>query len=122
MSKKGEYGVNNQHWEPTVWTKKAADRSDKRMEAHAKSGGGKNTISATDVNMRKLDETEKTKHDTVPLEIRTQIQRKRAELGWSQQQLAQRLNLKKTVINEIESGKHIMNKQLLSRVKRVLKL
>ena len=38
----------------------------------------------------------------------------------TQQDLANRLNVKKNIINDLESGKMILNKAFVSKVKRVL--
>jgi len=44
----------------------------------------------------------------------------RVEKGWNQEQLAQRLNMPKKTITDIESGKEKYNGPLVSKLKRVL--
>ena len=70
---------------------------------------------------RKLDEsTDGQKHNKVPFETSKAIIAARCQKKYSQDQLAKLLNIKKQVIVEYETGKAILNKQLLSRIKKVL--
>jgi ribosome-binding protein aMBF1 (putative translation factor) len=70
---------------------------------------------------RKLDEsTDAQKHNKISLETSKAIIAARCKKKYSQDQLAKLLNIKKQVIVEYETGKAILNKQLLSRIKKVL--
>ena len=40
--------------------------------------------------------------------------------GWKQQQLAQALNVRQTVINQYESGKAVPNPALIAKINRIL--
>ena len=72
---------------------------------------------------RKLDETsEAQKHNLVPIETSKVLMAKRCQLKITQDQLAKSLNIKKHVIMEYETGKAILNKQLLSKIKKKLGL
>ena len=48
------------------------------------------------------------------------IQKARQQKGWTQKELAQRINEKSTVVNEYESGKAIPNNQIISKMERAL--
>merc|ERR1712039_131239 len=48
------------------------------------------------------------------------LQQARLKKGWKQQQLAQQLNVRQTVINQYESGKAKPNSQLIARMNRIL--
>ncbi len=44
------------------------------------------------------------------------LQQSRLKKGWKQQQLAQQLNVRLTVINQYESGKAVPNPQLIAKM------
>merc|ERR1712154_594380 len=48
------------------------------------------------------------------------LQQARLKKGWKQQQLAQQLNVRQTVINQYESGKIVPNPQLIAKMNRIL--
>lgn len=71
--------------------------------------------------LEKADNDELT-HKKVSNDIRKQIQLRRCELKWTQKELAQKVNLQVSLINDIESGKAVYNPQHINKLKRVLKL
>jgi ribosome-binding protein aMBF1 (putative translation factor) len=72
--------------------------------------------------MEKKIEEGNLKHDKVKLDIGKQIQAKRLELGLTQKDLANKINIPVKTINEIESGKANKNQQLINKIKRFLKI
>merc|ERR1711924_167065 len=75
---------------------------------------------ASDKN-RKLDESDEAQRiQKVDLNLRQAIQKARTAKGWSQKELATKLNEKPQVINEYESGKAVPNGQLLGKMDRIL--
>jgi len=56
------------------------------------------------------------------LELRKMIQSQRQKLGINQKQLAQQMNIKQTVINDIEQGKIKPTPQQKSQLQRILKI
>ena len=71
--------------------------------------------------MRKLDEeTENFKHKKMPINLRLQIQKARQVHGWTQKELASKVGVKSTIINEYESGKAIPKGPELAKIKKVL--
>ena len=70
---------------------------------------------------RKLDgSTDAQKHNLVSIETSKALMAKRCQLKLTQDNLAKSLNIKKQVIVEYETGKAILNKQLLSKIKKKL--
>lgn len=71
--------------------------------------------------MSKLDnETEVLNHKTVDKSICKLIQQARLQKGMKQKDLANKLNIQVTVIQNIESGKSIEDKALINRIARTL--
>lgn len=93
-----------------------------QVETEKKYGGGGNSGDASAVYARKLDEMD---HEDLSLPKPTlsfsrALQQARAAKKMSQKDLAQRLNVKPTLINELESGKGIAPPQLVQKINRVL--
>jgi putative transcription factor len=56
----------------------------------------------------------------IPTEFKVALQQARTAKGWTQKQLAQRINEKQTVINEYETGRVIPNPQIIQKLQRAL--
>jgi len=80
-----------------------------------------NTIIKENKLEKKINEGN-LKHDKVKLDISKQIQQKRLEMGMTQKDLANKLNVPIKTIIEIESGKAKKNPQLVSKIKRNLNI
>nr|CAG4644452.1 EOG090X0ILG [Lepidurus arcticus] len=101
----------------------AARRQGVAVDTVTKYGAAQNKHSVTTLNTAKLDqETEELKHDKVPLEIGKLIQKGRQDKGWTQKDLATRVNEKPQVINEYESGKGVPNQAILGKIERAIGL
>ena len=74
------------------------------------------------VSFKKLDSDEVQKFEKVSKIDVQKIQQARLAQKMSQKDLANRLNVKQTVINELESGKMKKNNQFVSKVKKVLRI
>lgn len=57
---------------------------------------------------------------TVTHEFKVALQKARQAKGWTQTELAQKLNVKASVINEYESGRAIPQGQLIAQLNRTL--
>ena len=118
--------ISDSMWdEITILRKKKQNKVDK-IKAHR---DGKTETQCKTKGMdeihkkRKLDQTsEAQKHNLVPIETSKALMAKRCQLKITQDQLAKSLNIKKQVIVEYETGKAILNKQLLSKIKKKLGL
>lgn len=113
--------MDHQDWKPVIFRKsqqqlKKEGKIKKEKVLNTKRPNSNNV----GTNLKKLDgdEVEPPKH--VPKETAKLIQQARTAKKMSQQDLANKLNVKKNIINDLESGKMLLNKGFVSRVKRVL--
>uniref|UniRef100_T1J792 HTH cro/C1-type domain-containing protein n=1 Tax=Strigamia maritima TaxID=126957 RepID=T1J792_STRMM len=99
----------------------AAQRQGVAIETTKKFNAATNKQHHTTLNTAKLDrETEELHHDKVTLEVGKMIQQARQAKGWTQKDLATRVNEKPQVINDYEAGRAIPNQQILSKLERTL--
>lgn len=118
-----------QDWKPVVFHKKSkpktqaqAIRSGDRITLVKKHGAGKNSQGPqTNVNLKKLEGEEPPKLKKYDVEFRRQLQQARQEKKLTQKELAQKVNVKPTVIADCESGKGVWDARLVSRMEKVLK-
>lgn len=90
-------------------------------DAKARYGAGQNRQTTHDAHSRKLDEnTDGGRHNTVSHGTSTTITKTRAAKGLTREQLAQKVNIKSSVLVEYETGKAIPNQQILNKLERVL--
>ena len=90
-------------------------------EKKQSSVGNKSTQSKSDVNTRKLDDaSEGQKHKTIDREISQQIIKARCAKKLTQDGLAKQLNINVSIVKEYETGKAIVNNQILQKMCRVL--
>ena len=84
-------------------------------------GANKSNQSNTDSNTRKLDDcSEGQKLKTIDREISQQIIQARCAKKLTQDALAKQLNINVSIIKEYETGKAVINNQLLQKICRVL--
>ena len=107
--------LDHQDWKPIV-----IRTSDKQKEVSKSSSKKLSDGQQKDIKLMKQVDEGDLQHKKVPPEIRKQIQQKRGELKWTQKQLAQKVNLQVSVINEIETGKAKYNPQHITKIKRTL--
>jgi ribosome-binding protein aMBF1 (putative translation factor) len=82
---------------------------------------GQNKMQAPPPNARKLDEeTTDFKHQRVTQEFKVALQQARTGKKLTQAELAQRINVKASVINDYESGRAIPDPSVISKLNRVL--
>jgi len=105
-----------------------AQRSGAAVETTKKAFAGSNkkppSTSArrleSDITKSIDEEPDKITPKTVGPQVGRAIQTARVKKGWTQAQLAQRINQKATVVNEHEQGKAIFNNQILGAMERQL--
>ena len=78
-----------------------------------------NTIIKENKLEKKINEGN-LKHDKVKLDISKQIQQKRLEMGMTQKDLANKLNVRASVIVDYENSKAIFNKGFIRRIEQIL--
>lgn len=99
----------------------SAQRQGVPIETEKKFSGGQNKQHSAAKNTAKLDrETEELHHDHIGLDVSKLIQQARQAKGWTQKELATKINEKQQVINEYESAKAIPNNQVMSKLERTL--
>ena len=116
--------MSHQDWNPVVFKKRIPTNV---KEAKAKglttqqNTNKKNVNYENTVSMRKL-ENEEVEIKKIELSVAKIIQKATMEAKLSQKDLAQKLNLKPTVIQSYEAGKAIPNKMILVKMGRMLNM
>ena len=116
--------MSHQDWEPVIFKKRIPV---KVKEAKAKglttqqNTNKKNVNYENTVSMRKL-ENEEVEIKKIEHSVSKIIQKARMDAKLSQKDLAQKLNLKPTVIQSYEAGKAIPNKMILVKMGKMLNI
>ena len=72
--------------------------------------------------IEKMEEEGDLSHKKVEREFRVQVQQKRLQENMTQKQLANKLSVPVSTINDIESGKALYDPKLTGKLKRMLKI
>jgi ribosome-binding protein aMBF1 (putative translation factor) len=104
--------LQHQDWNTIVFSNK-----NKKKEENEK----KTFVNSKTMQLEKKVENDDMKHKFVPLSMRQDIIKHRNALKLTQKELANRVNLPQSIINEIESGKAIYNHVHINKIKRTLK-
>lgn len=102
---------HHQDWEPVVLTttaKKKKEAEDVRLPK------GPTRAQKLDAN------TEGGSHKKIPKVLADAIRARRTELKLTQDQLAQRVNVRANVVNDIESQRGVYDSSVVEKIKRVL--
>lgn len=98
----------HQEWEPVVFQKKKPNEERKRPPP---------------VSEKKVEKNlEEFRHKTIPKNISEAISKKRIELRMTQAQLAQKINERPSVVNDIERGTVVYNHVHVNKILRALGL
>ncbi|KAJ9586067.1 hypothetical protein L9F63_020264 [Diploptera punctata] len=101
----------------------AARRQGVAVDTQSKWGAATNKQHVTTKNTAKLDrETEELKHEKVSLDLGRLIQQGRQSRGWSQKELATKVNEKPQVINDYEAGRGIPNQVVIGKIEKAIGL
>ena len=116
---------NHQDWE-TVYVHLDKKKSKKNSVKTGKSEKSEN-INSTKKGKGKgdnLDEVDKDsfKHKKVTIEFSRQMSTHRLAKGFTQKELAQKINVRPVIINDYETGKAIPNSAILNKIKRILNI
>jgi len=103
-----------QNWNDIVVTNKQVT---KQANEQKKKAAPKPKVSK---NQKVEEEQKDFHHASVGRDFTVALQRARMAKKWSQKDLAQRLNVKQSVINEYESGKVIPDSALIAKMNRML--
>ena len=116
--------MDHQDWKTVVVRKKKGSINNSVNNPKQKVVGfnaGKNSKNKVDINTKKLAESEELKHNYVPKEVAKEIQQLRQAKDLTIKELANKLNMNKQDLVNIEQGKAIYNKALITKIKRSLK-
>lgn len=140
MSRKGA-APSGQDWEPQVYNfqqrqqqQEARPRTLNERDASRAQQNGQSVAvqrkehqqlnqqkATAGANAKKLDEDNDTlKIKKVDPQLRVRIQKARQELNWTQQDLAQKISERVTVVNEYESGKAIPEERIIVKMEKAL--
>ena len=106
---------DHQDWKPIIIRK----NNENKKESSSKSV---NYEQQKNKKIEKQIEEGNMKHKKIPDDIRKKIQQKRGELNMTQKQLAQKINIQVSIINEIETGKALYNHKHINKIKRILNI
>merc|ERR1711997_699839 len=110
--------MGDQDWSTVTLTKNKynSGKSNKKKKGNQSNDDYKTRPKRTRVD----EEQEDFRTAKIGQNFSVALQRARLKKGWKQQQLAQQLNVRQTVINQYESGKAKPNSQLIARMNRIL--
>lgn len=115
--------INTQDWEPVVIRKKQTSASKNRapgtFQSELKHNSGKNAQHPKD-DVRKYDGDDIPKIKKVSTSLKTNLINARQAKGWTQKELAQRVNEKPSVISQYESGQAIPNNGIINKLEKAL--
>jgi putative transcription factor len=119
--------MSQQDWTPVVLRKNPTSVPKTATSlAAAKAKGQVETVArvhhTAPSNAAKLDDNEAPdfKHQTVTHDFKLAMQKARQAKGWTQAELAQKCNVKTSVITDYESGKAIPQPGFISQLNRIL--
>jgi putative transcription factor len=95
-----------------------------KVQSELKHGAGSNSSahSGANVNARKLEESEETKHATSGKSLGQAIMKARMAKKLTQKQLATAINEKPQVVGQYEQGSAIPNPQIISKLERQVRV
>jgi ribosome-binding protein aMBF1 (putative translation factor) len=106
--------MEHQNWETYIVHCKDTKKDKKDTDS-------KKQISKTQ-KIENMEKEDNLKHKKIDKELSKKIQQMRLSKGWTQKQLAQKINVNPIIINEIESGKALYNGQHIGKLKRLLNI
>merc|ERR1712228_198189 len=110
--------MGDQDWSTVTLTKSKynTSKSNKKKKGNKSNDDQKKKPKRTRVD----EEQEDFRTAKIGKNFSVALQQARLKKGWKQQQLAQQLNVRQTVINQYESGKAKPNSQLIAKMNRIL--
>ena len=109
--------MDHQDWKPVILKKnKKLEKIIEKVKVN-----NLNSNSNQNINIKKL-ETEDIKLEYIDKKVSKKIAKARLEQKISQQDLANRLCVKKNIINDLESGKILKNNKIIRKTLNILKI
>jgi len=109
--------MEHQDWNTLYLNCKVSDKTN-----NSKPGNKKTYVANPEKKMEKQIENGKLKHNTVESDFSKKVQQKRLSMGFTQKQLATKLNMPVQTISDIENGKAKYNPQVVNKIKRIIKI
>ena len=118
----------HQDWATVTLTKSKpykGNNNNKKKRGNNKNNSSSSTSTSTSSSNKKKkvrpdDQNEDFRTAKTSRAFSVALQQARLKKGWKQQQLAQQLNVRQTVINQYESGKAVPNPNLIAKMNRIL--
>jgi ribosome-binding protein aMBF1 (putative translation factor) len=110
--------MEHQDWEQYI-IHCNSDKKEKKEKKEKEKKTGPNHF-LKDIKLDKKIEEGDLKHQKINKELSKQIQQARLSKGYTQKDLANKLSLQASIINDIECGRAIYNGQQISKIKRIL--
>ena len=105
----------HQDWTPIVFRKREKEKTIENNQLKEKQKGDQ-------ISKKLLDNPEDFHHKQISKEVADAIRQKRIELKLTQLQLAQKINEKVNVVQEIENMKAVYNHIIINKIFRILGL
>lgn len=129
--------LNHQDWETVTIHKNTRPKNTKNKDKNiaqsirggeapkfeVKHNSSKNTQSSNQLSSqetRKYDQEEIPKLKQISQSFKINLQTARQAKGWTQKELAQRINEKQTLVSQYESGQAVPNPAIMNKMERVL--
>ena len=109
--------MDHQDWKPVILSKPKKHIVEKTTVVKK----NLNSNSIVNLNSKKMEE-EDVKIEYVPKSVGIEIQKARSLLKLSQQDLANKLCVKKNIINDLESGKILKSNNVIRKALNILKI
>lgn len=110
----------HQDWKPVVFKKTIPNKSKSTQVTKVSKGNVNSNSQFSGTGKKVTDEDEVKKIPTVGINIGKQIQAARCAKKMSQKELANKMNMQPTIVQQHENGKAIRNNALLAKFERVL--
>jgi len=121
--------MNTQDWNVTVIGKKKTNNKDPITQMHQANEkietlrkSKQNTWTQEQKIKIKLDNDEIIGIEKIPNYISKKLQQERSILKITRKELAQKLNIKESIITDLENGNYSYDKQLIRKIERILNL
>lgn len=111
----------DQDWKPVIIRGRGIKKKEKEIKEMREGTIEVQKRKKLDLHKFKIEnETEELSHKKIDVDTGKQIMQARQAKGWTQKELAQKLNVKSAVINDYENGRGILDRLLLNRIKNIL--
>lgn len=111
--------MDHQDWKPVILRKNNTKHVKKKETVLSNKKSNSNMLN-NNLNLKKLDVDDVKPPEHVSKSIGKEIQQARCAIKMTQQDLANKLCVKKNIINDLESGKMLNNKVFIRKVKNIL--